>query len=180
MTKDEIKLRHPKTCNHCPAFMQSMSGSQCCTLGYKTERLSLDDSRTWRTTYEDLTVRIRPAEPCPKPKNISECVKIREVVDVFRYSNINSPEYKKEMEGARNMTDEESLIHYVNYNPNRFQYIITHYKDSKVTYIQEKENVISRTIMRSHAKIFESEKQAKLFLKSNGYKWSKRYSIEKL
>lgn len=112
----EIKLRNPKTCNHCPAFFSSMSGIQSCGLGYKTNSVPLKDARTWAnyTSWEDLTIRIVPAEPCPKPKNISECIKIRQRIDIHRYSRVGSPEYKKEMKGSREMTKEEALHHYVN------------------------------------------------------------------
>jgi hypothetical protein len=112
----EIKLKNPKTCNHCPAFFHSMGGSQACSLGYKTKRVPLSEAKTWvhYNTWEDLTIRIIPDEPCPKPKNISECVKIRKMVDVLRHCRVGSPEYEKENKGSREMTREESLRHYVN------------------------------------------------------------------
>ena len=111
-TKTEIRLKHPKTCNHCPALFATYRGMQCCSLGYKTE---LDtETRVWThfTAWDDLIVEIRPAEPCPKPKNINECVNIRKAIDIHRHSNPNSPEYKAE--NYQQMTKEESLKHYCN------------------------------------------------------------------
>lgn len=112
----ELKLRNPKTCNHCPAFLSGMGGHQQCTLGYLTSRVPLSEARRWvhYTSTEDLVVRIKPAEPCPKPKNIGECVKIRKIVDVGRHYTIGSPEYKKAHKDDRDMTEEEALYHYVN------------------------------------------------------------------
>lgn len=93
----DIKLKKTRTCNHCPAHFRSMTGHQFCTLGYKVEEEK--SNRCWIkwTEYEDLYITIKPAEPCPRPKNIKECVEIRSTgLDVHRYGNPNSPEYKAE------------------------------------------------------------------------------------
>jgi hypothetical protein len=107
----EIKLKKPRTCSHCPAYADSY-----CSLGYKVKRVPLSEAKIWRhfTTWEDAVIRIKPDEPCPKPKNINECVEIRKIVDVHRYSNPNSPEYKAEE--YEMMTKEESHIAYIRNN----------------------------------------------------------------
>lgn len=93
----DIKLRNPKTCNHCAAFFMSMGGSQMCSLGYATEK-ETDPMVVWKAynTWHDVAIKIKPAEPCPKPKNVKECVEIRATgLNVFRQSDVTSPEYKK-------------------------------------------------------------------------------------
>lgn len=116
-SKEDIKLRFPKTCNHCPAFIGGgLGGWQACSLGYKT--VNNEENRLWKkfTPYEDLFVRIKPAEPCPRPKNRAECVDIRGVVDVHRYYRVGSPEYEEECKDSRIMTEEENHYYYINSN----------------------------------------------------------------
>lgn len=110
MTKEDIKLKKPKSCNHCAA----MRATDCCSLRYKTEIVPYEEWRIWAhfTTWEDAVIKLKPAEPCPKPKNIKECVAIREVIDIHRHSRVNSPEYNAM--NYQNMTKEESLKHYLN------------------------------------------------------------------
>jgi hypothetical protein len=106
MTIQEIKLKHPKTCNHCAAFLCGIGGikSQRCSLGYETERVPENEKRIWTkyNIWEDLPIIIKPAEPCPKPKNIKECVEIRATgLDIYRCGNPNSPEYKSRYDEKR-------------------------------------------------------------------------------
>lgn len=106
----KIKLKKPRTCSHCSAYVDSY-----CALGYETKRVPLEEAKTWVkfTTWEDHTVRLKPAEPCPKPKNISEKIAISKQIDVLRYSRPDSPEYKAQ--NNQDMTKEESHHHYINY-----------------------------------------------------------------
>lgn len=116
MEAKDIKLKNPKSCNHCPAFNSGMSGMQGCSLGYETEMLPEGEERVWHhfTSWEDLYIKIKPAEPCPKPKNTHECVDIRAVIDIHRYANPESPEYKAMgYDKMEEMTKEEALACYV-------------------------------------------------------------------
>lgn len=108
-------LKNHKTCNHCPAFHDGVVG-QICVLGYLTEKA---EGRIWPkyTTWQDLTVKIKPAEPCPRPKNIGEMVEIRKVIDIHRYANPKSPEYKKMWGDDQMMTPEQGLEHYIRLKP---------------------------------------------------------------
>jgi len=87
----EIKLKRPTTCNHCSAYADSY-----CRLGYKTKKVSIEDDKIWRyfNTWTDATIKIKPDEPCPKPKNNKEVSEISKQIDVHRYGHTNSKEYK--------------------------------------------------------------------------------------
>lgn len=119
-SKEDVKLKFPKTCSRCAAFEGHWIKSQYCRLGYKTEVLPLDKSTVWVgwSTHEDLTVRLKPVGPCPKPTNRLQVLAISKVIDPHRYCRIGSPEYEEEMKGTEMANEEETLNAYVNYiNP---------------------------------------------------------------
>lgn len=60
-------------------------------------------------------------------------------------------------------------------------FIISFYKRNDGTsYIFSSSEGIFKTRMRSKAKIFTSPKEAKKYMKDNGYQWKKGYEVEKL
>lgn len=95
MGNTEIILKNPKTCNHCAALHASKGESQNCLLGYLIQKETGDVLWKKFTACEDLPINIKPAEPCPKPKNIKEKLAIAQQIDVHRYSRIGSPEYNR-------------------------------------------------------------------------------------
>lgn len=100
----EIKLKNVKTCNYCSAYADGY-----CRLGYSVSNVSIDKAKTWLgfTTWEDAVIKQIPDEPCPKPRNIKEVLRISKLIDVHRHGKPNpNDEY---------MTKEQSLHHYINY-----------------------------------------------------------------
>lgn len=60
-------------------------------------------------------------------------------------------------------------------------FIISFYKRNEgISYIFSSPEWIFKTRMRSKAKIFTSPKEAKKYMKDNGYQWKKGYEVEKL
>lgn len=60
-------------------------------------------------------------------------------------------------------------------------FIISFYKRNDGTsYIFSSEEGLFKTRMRIKAKIFTSSKEARKYMKDNGYKWRKGYEVEKL
>jgi len=99
----KIKLKNARTCNYCRAY-----GGEMCLLGYETEWVPLSEAKTWVkiNTWEDGVVRIKPAEPCPKPRTIGEKVEIADQIDTLRNYRVDPDQ--------EFMTEKQSKEHYLN------------------------------------------------------------------
>lgn len=70
---DEIKLKNPRSCNHCLAWNEDR-----CRLGYKTEPIIPVAWDKPHGEWDTWVISIKPAEPCPKPLSNKVLVNVYE------------------------------------------------------------------------------------------------------
>ena len=111
------------------------------------------------TTHDEKTKMYMKCTKVELAKMLIECNRILEAQ--FQVKNIDNAE------NSNNTVVVDSFI-------------ISFYKKHEQSYIFSTEEGIFKTRYRSKAKIFTSKKEAKKYIKDNGYQWRKGYEVEKL